>query len=91
MVELLEGNSHQDFGKEVFPGAIDNRLVNIHLFDGYWEDIGTIRAFYEANLSLAGEDPPFSFYEPDAPVYSRGRFLPPNPDFGVGGSGGCHG
>ncbi|MCD0462640.1 glucose-1-phosphate adenylyltransferase [Roseiconus lacunae] len=77
MVDLLEGNTHEDFGKEVFPGAIDSRKVNVHLFDGYWEDIGTIRAFYEANLSLASEAPPFQLGRADAPIYSRPRFLPP--------------
>ncbi|OYP35956.1 glucose-1-phosphate adenylyltransferase [Rhodopirellula sp. MGV] len=77
MVDLLEGNSHEDFGKEVFPGAIDSRKVNVHLFDGYWEDIGTIRAFYEANLSLASKTPPFKLGCASAPIYSRPRFLPP--------------
>jgi glucose-1-phosphate adenylyltransferase len=77
LIELLEGNSHQDFGKEVFPSAIDSRKVQVHLFDGYWEDIGTIRAFYEANLSLAGKAPPFEIGSVNAPIYSRPRFLPP--------------
>ena len=49
----------------------------MHLFDGYWEDIGTIKAFYEANLSLAQHSPPFNFNDAEAPVYSRPRFLPP--------------
>lgn len=77
MVDLLEGNDHQDFGKEVFPNAINSRKVQVHLFDGYWEDIGTIRAFYEANLSLASKAPPFELGSVDAPIYSRPRFLPP--------------
>ena len=59
MVDLLRSTSHEDFGKEVFPEAIQSHKVQVHLFDGYWEDIGTIRAFYEANLSLAGKSPPF--------------------------------
>jgi glucose-1-phosphate adenylyltransferase len=49
----------------------------VHLFDGYWEDIGTIKAFYDANLSLAGPEPPFDFHTAAAPIYSRPRFLPP--------------
>ena len=49
----------------------------VHLFDGYWEDIGTIKAFYDANLSLASANPPFDFHSPAAPIYSRPRFLPP--------------
>ena len=59
LVEVLQKTSYQDFGKEVFPAAFRSRHVQVHLFDGYWEDIGTIRAFYEANLSLADADPPF--------------------------------
>jgi glucose-1-phosphate adenylyltransferase len=51
--------------------------VQVHLFDGYWEDIGTIKAFYEANLSLAGTSPPFDFNSAESPIYSRPRFLPP--------------
>ncbi|MCO8122402.1 glucose-1-phosphate adenylyltransferase [Stieleria sp. TO1_6] len=77
MVELLQGNDHQDFGKEVFPGAIDSRKVQVHLFDGYWEDIGTIRAFYDANIALAGKAPQFEIGCVNAPIYSRPRFLPP--------------
>ncbi len=77
MIDLLEGNDHQDFGKEVFPSAINSKKVQVHLFDGYWEDIGTIRAFYEANLSLASKAPPFELGSVDAPIYSRPRFLPP--------------
>ena len=60
-----------------FDDAIRARKVKVHLFDGYWEDIGTIRSFYEANLSLAGDHPPFDFSAPEAPVYTRARFLPP--------------
>ncbi|TWT91550.1 glucose-1-phosphate adenylyltransferase [Stieleria varia] len=77
MMELLEGNDDSDFGKEVFPKAIGSRKVQVHLFDGYWEDIGTIRAFYEANLSLASKNPPFEIGSREAPIYSRPRFLPP--------------
>jgi len=77
MVDLLRNSNHQDFGKEVFPAAINSHKVQVHLFDGYWEDIGTIRAFYEANLSLASKSPPFDIRNRDAPIYSRPRFLPP--------------
>ncbi|SMP46258.1 glucose-1-phosphate adenylyltransferase [Neorhodopirellula lusitana] len=77
MVELLENSLHSDFGKEVFPEAINTHKVQLHLFDGYWEDIGTIRSFYEANLSLAGKNPPFDIRNRHAPIYSRPRFLPP--------------
>ena len=78
LLSTLHGTSHQDFGKEIFPTAIKTQHVQVHLFDGYWEDIGTIRAFYDANLALAGGDPPFNLASAEAPVYSRARFLPPS-------------
>ncbi len=78
MIDLLEKTNYEDFGKEVFPTAIRTRRVQLHLFDDYWEDIGTIRAFYEANLSLATKNPPFDFRCMESPVYSRPRFLPPS-------------
>lgn len=77
LLEVLDKTSYTDFGKEVFPAAIRSRHVQMHLFDGYWEDIGTIRSFYEANINLASEDPPFDFSAPDSPIYTRARFLPP--------------
>ncbi len=77
LLELLRGSEYADFGKEVFPLSIRTRKVQTHLFDGYWEDIGTIRAFYDANLALAGKEPPFKFVEADAPIYTHARFLPP--------------
>ena len=77
LVELLRKSDYRDFGKEVFPMSIRTRKVQVHLFDGYWEDIGTIKAFYDANIALAGSDPPFEFVVEDAPIYTRARFLPP--------------
>jgi glucose-1-phosphate adenylyltransferase len=77
LVEILNKTNYQDFGKEVFPAAIRSRKVQVHLFDDYWEDIGTIRAFYEANLQLTKPDSPFDFLRQDQPIYSRARFLPP--------------
>jgi glucose-1-phosphate adenylyltransferase len=78
LVETLTKTNYQDFGKEVFPAAIRTRHVQAHLFDGYWEDIGTIKAFYDANLQLASANPPFQLISPSAPIYSRLRFLPPS-------------
>jgi glucose-1-phosphate adenylyltransferase len=78
LLEVLHKTAYQDFGKEVFPAAFRSRHVQVHLFDGYWEDIGTIRAFYDANLALAQSDPPFQLVSPTAPVYSRARYLPPS-------------
>lgn len=77
LIDVLEKTTYTDFGKEIFPAAIRSRHVQVHLFNGYWEDIGTIRAFYDANLALASDNPPFQFNDPEAPVYTRARFLPP--------------
>ena len=74
---LLTKTEYHDFGKEIFPAAIRTHKVQTYLFDGYWEDIGTIRSFYEANLSLASDNPPFRIDEAAATVYTRARFLPP--------------
>ena len=76
LVEVLSKNNYQDFGKEVFPLSIRARRVQCHLFDGYWEDVGTIRSFYHANLAIASSSPPFNFADEEAPVYSRARHLP---------------
>jgi glucose-1-phosphate adenylyltransferase len=67
-----------DFGGEIIPAAINTCTVQAHLFDDYWEDIGTIRAFYEANLDLASPLPKFNFFNTDAPIYTRSRYLPPS-------------
>ena len=74
--EVLEASDAEDFGKQIIPSAIDNLRVYAFLFDGYWADIGTIRAFYDANLALTLPDPPFDFYDPKCPIYTRPRFLP---------------
>jgi glucose-1-phosphate adenylyltransferase len=75
LVDCLEGDL-TDFGKHVIPKAIGERHVNAYIFEGYWEDIGTIRAFYEANLDLTNLIPPYSFFEAQAPIYTHPRFLP---------------
>lgn len=69
-----------DFGNEVIPGAKDaGYKVQAYAFQGYWEDIGTIEAFYNANLALVDPDKPnFSFYDREAPIYTMSRFLPPS-------------
>lgn len=76
LVDLLESTSHEDFGKDIFPMAIRHHHVQTHLFDGYWEDIGTIKAFYDANLALTDANPPFQFADRRAPIFTRPRFLP---------------
>jgi glucose-1-phosphate adenylyltransferase len=65
-----------DFGKHIFPASIQTHRVYAHLFDGYWEDLGTIKAFHEANLALASDEPPFDFHSPEGVIYTRMRFLP---------------
>ncbi|MGI9086752.1 MAG: glucose-1-phosphate adenylyltransferase [Chthoniobacterales bacterium] len=75
LVECL-ANDMVDFGKHIIPHAITERQVNAYIFNGYWEDIGTIRAFYEANLDLTDLLPKYSFFEADAPIYTHPRFLP---------------
>ncbi len=75
LVECLN-NDLADFGKHVIPQSIRDRHVNAYIFRGYWEDIGTIRAFYEANLGLTNIVPSYSFFEPHAPIYTHPRFLP---------------
>lgn len=75
--ELLLRSDNLDFGKDILPGALSTHRVSGHLFDDYWEDIGTIRSFYEANLALTLPAPLFKFYHPEAPIYTRPRFLPP--------------
>lgn len=77
LLDVLANEDHSDFGKEIFPEAINTKHVQLHLFDGYWEDIGTIRSFYEANLQLAQPNPPFSMSSASSPIYTRARFLPP--------------
>ncbi len=78
LLEVLSKTDYQDFGKEVFPASMRTRHVQVHLFDGYWEDIGTIKSFFEANLSLADVEPPFDLVLPHRPIYTRARFLPPS-------------
>jgi len=77
LLELLNAKPlATDFGKEIFPRSIQTHRVQAHLFDGYWEDLGTVKAYHEANLALAGDDPPFDFHSPDGVIYTRMRFLP---------------
>jgi glucose-1-phosphate adenylyltransferase len=72
------GKKFMDFGGEIIPFAAANNIkVNAFLFDGYWEDIGTIKSFFEENLKLAQQAAPFEFYDPASPIYTSPRFLPP--------------
>ncbi len=75
LFQLLE-NTMTDFGKHIIPHAIEHLRVFSHVFQGYWEDIGTIRNFFEANLDLTSDMPRFNFFDMSAPIYTRPRFLP---------------
>ncbi|MCL4207082.1 MAG: glucose-1-phosphate adenylyltransferase [Pirellulaceae bacterium] len=77
LVDILKQTDSEDFGRQVFPRSIEQHKVQIHLFDDYWEDIGTIKAFYDANLGILDEKPSFELAMQNAPIYSRPRYLPP--------------
>jgi glucose-1-phosphate adenylyltransferase len=79
LLELLkESETAVDFGGEIIPAAIKEYNVQAYLFNSYWEDIGTIRAFFDANLDLASPLPKFNFFDTEAPIYTRSRYLPPS-------------
>jgi glucose-1-phosphate adenylyltransferase len=73
--QALENNM-KDFGKEVIPALLGKAKLFSYIFEGYWEDIGTVRAFFEANLALAQPLPPFNFFDRNAPIYTHPRYLP---------------
>jgi glucose-1-phosphate adenylyltransferase len=75
---LAEDHTHLDFGKEVIPASINKYNVQAYLFNGYWEDIGTIAAFYKANLEMTSAIPPFNLFDAEAPLFTRARYLPPS-------------
>jgi glucose-1-phosphate adenylyltransferase len=75
LIEALD-NPHEDFGKHILPGALSKYQVYAHIFEGYWEDIGTVRAFWEANLALTDPLPAFNFFDRLNPIYTHARFLP---------------
>jgi glucose-1-phosphate adenylyltransferase len=74
--ELLENTTFEDFGRDVIPFAIKQKKVFGYFFDGYWEDIGTIQSFFEANIDLTQPLPKFNFYDEKSPIFSLARFLP---------------
>ena len=76
VIRRLLANTLTDFGKHIIPNAIQNLRVFSFVFQGYWEDIGTIRAFFEANLDVTNELPRFNFFDMAAPIFSRPRYLP---------------
>ncbi len=76
MLTTALDNTFQDFGKHVIPWCVKNVRVSVHPFAGYWEDVGTIRSYFQANLELTSWNPPFDFYSEFEPVFTRPRFLP---------------
>jgi glucose-1-phosphate adenylyltransferase len=75
VVQLLK-NPQPDFGKHIIPQSIKTHRVHSYIFQGYWEDVGTIRSFFDANLDLVSELPRFNFFDMSAPIFSRPRYLP---------------
>ncbi|MCC7009149.1 MAG: glucose-1-phosphate adenylyltransferase [Acidobacteria bacterium] len=76
LYDVLEKNRAVDFGREVIPSALDTRRVHAYVYRGYWADVGTVRSFYDANMLLTQKKPPFDFFHPRRPIYTRPRFLP---------------
>ena len=76
LVDLLRSSNVADFGHELLPRTIADHRVQAHLFDGYWEDIGTVGAFHKANIDLTGDKPAFDFASEAGPIFTRPRFLP---------------
>jgi len=77
LVRALD-NDKTDFGKHIIPEAISNERVHGYVFQGYWEDVGTIKSFFDANLAMCRLQAPFNFFERAKPVYTHARFLPPS-------------
>jgi glucose-1-phosphate adenylyltransferase len=75
LIECLN-NDHDDFGKHIIPASLQEYKVMTYIFQGYWEDIGTVRAFFEANLALTDTLPPYNFFDRLSPIYTHPRFLP---------------
>jgi glucose-1-phosphate adenylyltransferase len=82
LVRLLAGDKGEDFGKHIIPYSISHQNVKAFKFHGYWEDIGTIKAFFRANLALTDPLPEFDLYRRERPIYTRPRYLPPSKVFG---------
>lgn len=76
LFKLLKNSDHQDFGKEIVPSALSEHKVAAYFFDGYWEDIGTMRSFFDAHMRMTHPVPEFNFYDENYPFYTRPRYLP---------------
>jgi glucose-1-phosphate adenylyltransferase len=78
LLDMLEQEEGNDFGRQLIPDALSRYRVSAYLYDGYWADVGTVDSFYDANIQLTQPDAPFSFYDPTCPIYTHARFLPPS-------------
>ncbi len=78
LCELMENTVEHDFGKHIIPGLLGQKKLTAFFHNAYWEDIGTIRAFYEANLDMTSSSPQFTFYDTERPIYAQPLFLPPS-------------
>ena len=77
LLEALTNTKHIDFGRHVIPAMLSRLRVQAYAFEGYWEDVGTIRSYYDANIALTASHPEFSFYDACNPIYTHPRFLAP--------------
>ncbi len=78
LLELLSNSEKGDFGKGIIPESLADRRISAYFFNGYWEDIGTIKAFFDAHMDFTCAVPNFNFYDEEQPVYTRPRYLPPS-------------
>jgi glucose-1-phosphate adenylyltransferase len=76
LIEMLEKTNKEDFGMHIIPQCVDEKEVFGYEYEGYWADIGTVRAFYEVSLAIASRNPPFSLIDEGWPIYTHPRFLP---------------
>jgi glucose-1-phosphate adenylyltransferase len=76
LLDCIAQDGATDFGKQIIPNALSRHRVHAHLFRGYWADVGTVRAFYDANVMLTNANAPFTFYDSRRPMYTHPRFLP---------------
>jgi glucose-1-phosphate adenylyltransferase len=78
LLKILGSTQGTDFGREIIPASLDSHRVKAYLYDGYWADVGTMESFYDANIQLTTPHAPFKFYDPERPIYTHERFLPPS-------------
>lgn len=76
LYEVLNNQKGVDFSREIIPGAIETNRMHAYLYRGYWADVGTVASFFDVNLMLTAKNPPFTFFHPRRPIYTRPRFLP---------------